>query len=96
MKKMALVLALMATASSAQAQQRPSTLSMNCNQARQLVFARGAMVLSTGTYTYERFVRDRSFCEINETIEPMWAPTRDTPQCPVGYRCRDSDFFWDD
>ena len=59
--------------------------------------ARGAAVLSTGTYTYDRFVRDRSFCEIDEYIEPAWVPARDTPQCPVGYRCRSGppDFFDD-
>jgi hypothetical protein len=97
MKKLALVLAFMASASSVQAQQRPSTLNMTCDQARQLVFSRGAAVLSTGTYTYERFVRDRSFCVLDETTEVVWAPTRDTPQCPVGFRCRASDLnFFDD
>jgi len=69
---------------------------MTCNQARGIVFARGAIVLGTGTYTYDRYVRDRTFCEFNETIEPGFVPTRDTPQCPVGYLCRDTDYFFDD
>jgi hypothetical protein len=95
MKKLALVLAATAFVTSAQAQQRPFTPNLPCRQAQQIVLANGAAVLSTGTYTYDRFVRDRSFCEINEYIEPVWVPTRDTPQCPIGYRCRsgDLDFF---
>jgi hypothetical protein len=96
MKKIALALAFMAAGSGVQAQQRPSTLNMTCEQARQLVFSRGAIVLSTGTYTYERFVRDVSFCLRTEMTEIVWAPTRDTPQCPVGYRCKEQELFWED
>jgi hypothetical protein len=96
MKKTALVLAFMACASGVQAQQRPFTPAMSCGQARQIVFSRGAAVLGTGTYTYDRYVRDRGFCQIDESIEPAWVPTRDTPQCPIGYRCRSGRFFLDD
>ncbi|MXQ09961.1 hypothetical protein [Microvirga makkahensis] len=97
MKKTVLALAFLAYASNAQAQQRLSTLSLTCGQAQQIILSRGADVLSTGTYTYDRFVRDRSFCEFNEGLEPAFVPTRDTPQCPIGYRCRshDLDFFGD-
>jgi hypothetical protein len=97
MKRFVLVLALLACGSGTQAQQRPSTVNMTCGQAQQTIFLRGAAVLSTGTYTYDRFVRDRSFCEFNETIELALVPTRDTPQCPIGYRCRSGslDFFDD-
>jgi hypothetical protein len=31
-------------------------------------------------------------CEINESIEPVWVPSLDTPQCPIGYRCRTGRF----
>jgi hypothetical protein len=97
MKKLVLIFALAASVTSAQAQQRPLTTNLPCRQAQQIVFANGAAVLSTGTYTYDRYVRDRSFCEINEFIEPVWVPTRDTPQCPIGYRCRSDtiDMFGD-
>lgn len=88
MKKLALVLALTALASSVHAQQRLQTPALSCGQARQIVFSRGAAVLGTGGFTYDRFVRDRSFCEINEYIEPAYVPTRDAPGCFVGYRCR--------
>jgi hypothetical protein len=96
MKRIVLVLSVLASASSVQAQTRPQTPGMTCDQARGIVFSRGAIVLGTGGFTYDRFVRDSSFCEINETTEPAVVPTRDTPQCPVGYRCRDTDYFFDD
>lgn len=97
MKRIVLALALTAFASGAQAQQRPYTPAMPCEQVRQIVLAYGAVVLGTGTHTYDRYVRDASFCEIGETTEPAWVPAADTPQCPVGYRCVSNDlFFFDD
>ena len=95
MKKLVFALAFSAMATGAQSQQRPFTPGLSCGQAQQIVASRGAAVLSTGTYTYDRFVRDRSFCEINEYTEPAWVPARDTPQCFIGYRCKsgDLDFF---
>jgi hypothetical protein len=87
MKKLAIVLALTAVATSAEAQ-RLMTPAMTCRQAQQVVAANGAAVLGTGTYTYDRYVRDRGFCQIDEYPEAAWVPTRDTPQCPVGYICR--------
>ena len=69
------------------AQNRPSTTAMTCRQTASLVYARGAIVLGTGGYTYDRFVRDRSFCQVTEALESAWVPTRDTPTCFVGYRC---------
>lgn len=76
-----------ALASGAQAQGRPSTLAMSCAQAQGLVAQSGAVVLTTGPYTFDRFVRNRSFCTPDENLEPTWAPTRDVAQCLVGYRC---------
>jgi len=54
-------------------------------------------VLGTGGYTYDRFVRDRSFCEITEATESAFAPTLDAPQCFIGYRCKEpeNDRFFD-
>ena len=54
-----------------------------------------AIVLGTGGYTYDRFVRDRSFCQFDEFADPAWVPARDTPQCFVGYRCKNGS-PWDD
>jgi hypothetical protein len=79
---------LLAAVTSAMAQ-RPSTLAMNCGQAASLVGAAGGIVLGTGGFTYDRFVAHRGFCLRSEYDEPAWVPTADTPQCFVGYRCRE-------
>jgi hypothetical protein len=95
MKVLAVSLALIVFTTGALAQPRPSTVRMTCAQARSTVLSRGAVVLSTGPNTYDRFVSSRNYCEINESLESVWAPTADTPQCFIGYRCRsgDLDFF---
>lgn len=97
MRRIAFFFALLAGTSSAFAQSRPFTPSLTCDQARGIVFSNGAAVLGTGQFTYDRYVRDRSFCEFNEVVEPAWVPTRDTPQCPIGYKCRSGPYdFFDD
>jgi hypothetical protein len=52
-------------------------------------------VLGTGGHTYDRFVHHRGFCLITETTKPAWVPTRDTPQCFVGYTCVEADYWID-
>lgn len=79
----------------AAAQPRPSSVDMTCRQAAGLVASQGAIVLGTGGYTYDRFVRERRFCLITEMTEPAWVPTRDTPQCFVGYRCKEAEPLFD-
>ncbi len=74
---------------SAAAQPRPETARMTCAQAAGLVAAAGAAVLSTGPRTYDRFVAHAGLCLIGEIGVPVWVPTADTPQCPVGVVCRD-------
>ncbi len=86
---LALLLVLATGVPEAMAQRRPDSTRMTCRQAAGLVFSRGALVLGTGGHTYDRFVRDRSFCEVTEVLDPAWAPTRDTPSCFVGYRCKE-------
>jgi hypothetical protein len=87
MYRASVVLLSMLTATSTLAQPRPSTVGRPCVASQRLVFASGAVVLGTGGFTYDRFVRDRSFCEFNQYTEPAWVPSGDTPQCFVGYRC---------
>lgn len=89
MKSLLLALAGSVAVTSAMAQSRPSTLSMSCGQAAALVASRGAIVLGTGGHTYDRFVTDTRFCQRNEATEPAWVLAADTPQCMVGYRCRE-------
>jgi hypothetical protein len=79
------VVALLATA--ANAQPRPSTLTMSCAQARALVASRGAIVLGTGPYTYDRYVAHQGFCPRDQITEPAYERTLDSPQCYIGSRC---------
>lgn len=85
--KTAMVLAVLATG--AQAQPQLLTPTRPCGAVQQVVLGRGAAILRTGAHTYDRYVRDRGFCEFNEYIEPAYVPTADTPQCFVGYICRE-------
>lgn len=85
------ILALLATASQvpgAQAQPaRPETRALTCAQASALVASEGAVVMTTGPFTYQRIVRDGGFCTIETTTRPDYEATRDERQCFVGYRC---------
>jgi hypothetical protein len=97
MKRAMIILTLIALMAGAQAQTRPSTVTMPCNAIRQLVLTRGAIVLGTGGYTYDRFVRDETFCAIGEYARQAFVPSVDTPSCFVGYRCKQGPRdFWDD
>ena len=77
MLKVLLTPALCGAATVVAAQGRPSTLAMSCAQARALIQWQGAIVLSTGPYTYDRFVRDQGFCPLAEVAEQTWEPTAD-------------------
>lgn len=81
------LLALATVSITSTANARPSTLKMTCQQAANLVSARGAIVLGTGRYTYDRYVAHAGYCGIGETTQPAWVPTRDARQCFIGYTC---------
>lgn len=69
------------------AAQRPDLRRMTCNQAQDLVARRGAVVMTTGQHTYERFVAGPRWCDHWETVRPAQVRTRDTSRCIVGYIC---------
>lgn len=69
------------------AQTRPLTLRMGCGQAKALVASRGAVVLSTGQNTFDRYVSSGAFCLSGEFARPAWVPTADDPQCAIGFTC---------
>ncbi len=70
---------------------RINTNSLTCHQAQSLVRSRGAIVLSTGRYTYDRFVVNRAFCFAGEYTKKAYVPTRDRRSCPIGYICTPDD-----
>jgi len=79
-------LALLAATESAAA--RPDTRTLTCDGARSLVQSRGAVVVSTGRYTYDRAVSDQRYCDRGEIVETFIAPTLDNPRCRIGGYCK--------
>ena len=69
------------------AQARPNTLNMTCQQARDLVRSQGGIVLSTGRYTYDRYVVSRAYCPPGDYTKRASVPTRDRKSCSIGYTC---------
>lgn len=96
MKAIILTLAIILNAGMAAAQTRPSTVSRPCAASQRDVQVNGAIVLGTGGYTYDRFVRDRSFCEFNEGLDPAFVVSRDNQACFIGYRCKNQATWFDD
>lgn len=82
-----LLSALLVLATTGAEAARPSTLGMTCHQAQIMVASRGAVVMSTGKHTYDRFVASAGYCEVAEWAVWATAPTKDTRACPVGYTC---------
>ena len=80
------VVALLVMTSIAEA--RPNTTAMSCGEAAATVARAGAIVLTTGEHTYERFVAAGTFCLGGEIAEPGIAPAADSERCQVGYICR--------
>ncbi|MCK7614142.1 hypothetical protein [Roseibium sediminicola] len=65
---------------------RPNTTSMSCGQVQSLIQQRGGVVLSTGRYTFDRYVANRNFCQHGEVTQRDYVPTRDNNRCMV-WRC---------
>jgi len=68
------------------AAQTPS-ITFTCAQAAALIQQRGSAVLATSPTLYDRYVHDRSFCLYDQETRPEWVPTKDKPQCFIGYTC---------
>lgn len=79
--------AFVLSTASALAQDGLQTRAMSCARAVALVQQHGAVLFHTGQGIYDRYVRDPGFCTREQTTEPARVPTRDNPQCFVGYRC---------
>jgi hypothetical protein len=79
------VATLMAAISAAEARQ--STLSMTCAETVALVQSQGGIVLSTGEFTYDRYVADRRSCLVGEVARASYVPTSDLPRCRLN-TCR--------
>ena len=81
------IMSLLAASAAPALAQRAMTPAMACRSAASLVARHGAVVLGTGPDIYDRYVVNESFCPIGYYARPAFLPTRDNPQCYVGYYC---------
>ncbi len=91
-------LAFAAICAGTAAHARPDLRQMSCAQAQNLVLQHGAVVFTTGRYTYSMFVSNRSYCDRDQFLFVQYGPTRDNPKCPVAYQCKEPLFgpgSWD-
>ncbi|QRG08503.1 hypothetical protein EZH22_09555 [Xanthobacter dioxanivorans] len=87
MKKIAVVTGALLLAGAGGALAQTPSITLTCGQAADLVRTRGEALLATSRTLYDRYVRDRSFCVYDQDTRPEWVPTRDNPQCFIGYTC---------
>lgn len=73
----------------ATADARPDVRQMTCAEAQGLVRQRGEIVLTTGQYTFSRFVSNVRYCYRNQVLYRQFVSTRDTGSCLVGFGCRE-------
>ena len=78
---------LLAASTATPAAAREDTRNMTCGEAQAFVRQEGAVVMATSTFLYIRFVADQGRCERGQVAVPAYAPTADSKQCAVGYRC---------
>ena len=90
--KLVLATAFVGLATAAYAQSRPYSPRMSCQAAASMVASRGAVVMSTGPSTYDRFVRSQPYCTPTEVTRPAWVRTADNPQCFIGYTCEEAEY----
>jgi len=69
------------------AQGRVDARQLSCGEARALVQHNGAVVFTTGRFTYDRYVAGERFCPVGHVADDAWISTRDTQSCRIGYRC---------
>jgi hypothetical protein len=61
----------------ASAQQRPDARAMTCHQVQSLIANNGAVVITTGRHTYDRYVSGQSYCSIPYVTRPHTITTSD-------------------
>ncbi|TYC49251.1 hypothetical protein FMN50_24635 [Rhodobacterales bacterium] len=74
---------------------RPDARAMTCGQVQATIAQQGAAVLTTGQHTFERYVKNRNFCQHGEVLRTETIVTRDTNRCPVNKCIQFSPFHFD-
>lgn len=83
-------------AGDAHAINRYTSTSMTCSGVTAAINREGAAIMrytsKSGALLYDRYVRNRNFCQPGETTQRAYIPTRDLPACPVN-RCKEIEFY---
>ncbi|MBO6508039.1 MAG: hypothetical protein JJ979_06085 [Roseibium sp.] len=74
---------------------RVDSRSLTCSQVQSMINQRGAVLLSTGQYTFDRYVSNRNQCQHGEVLYRDTVPTKDNGRCRV-QRCADDFRFYRD
>lgn len=93
---LASALCLSMLAVEAHAVNRYTSTAMTCAEVSATIAREGAAIMRytaprTGNLIYDRYVRNRQFCQPNGTTQRVYIPTSDQPACPVN-RCKEIDF----
>lgn len=72
--------------------QRINSQAYSCGQLISLVRSSGAVLLSTGRYTYDKYVANHAYCAINQELKRAYVPSADQRRCKVGYICKEKIF----
>ena len=70
------------------AEARVNITRQSCSQAKNLVQAKGRIVLTTGRNTYDLYVANHSYCETGDVAVRGYVRTRTKKSCFVGYTCQ--------
>ena len=75
---------------------RPDARAMTCAGLNALIAREGAVVVTTGPHTYQRFVASWGFCDPWEMLQPVYQVTADNRRCVVHSICGDRPFEFED
>ncbi len=81
-------LAIASTLAVPLAEARINTTRLSCIKAKNVVQSHGTIVLSTGRYTYDRYVANHSYCETGDIAVRAYVRTRDRESCSIGFTCQ--------
>jgi hypothetical protein len=89
MKNVLVAAGLLSAMVPAHAISRYESRSLTCGEAQAIVASEGAAILryqserNPSLTLYDRYVRNRAFCQPTEVTKYDWIPTADTRSCPV-------------
>jgi len=66
---------------------RPLTTNLTCSQVQSMVRSQRSILLSTGKYTYDRYVISGTYCPYGDFAKNAYVQTRDRKSCRIGYTC---------